>query len=69
MPLQAGVHLNGSGRGSHALWLSQVLFPEEELPIQIRVLNMIRVSDYDAALSGGKLEHCKVFEELAADGS
>ena len=69
MSFHAWVHLNCSGCSCCRLWLTKMLLPEEELPIQITNLNDIWICQNDMPISGSKTKHGIIFKQLTSNGS
>jgi len=72
------VHVYGSGCGGGRLGLSEVLFPEQELAVEVAYLDHVGVRQHHAAarhflrlvgLPHANAQHCVVLKQLAPNGS
>jgi len=68
VPFQVLVHLDCRGCRCWRFWLSQMLFSEQELPIEVANLNNIGISEDDMPIfSSTDTKHRIVFEKLTSD--
>lgn len=66
--IEIGIHLCHCSCSNNRLEVTQVLCTEQELPIEIALLNSVKISDIDSTVwSGAKANQAPVLQHLTAD--